>query len=208
MKVSFCVGNGESRKGYDLRKLKPYGEIYGANALYRDITVDHLVCCDRKMCMETVQKEYTGTVYTRKDWFSFFPYKNYKQLPDLPWKETEKYTQSFHMGSGLHAVNLALRNESNIVVLIGHDFWGTNNLHNNVYKGTSNYWAKEHHAIDPSFWIKQFVLFFRHYPHVNFVFAQPNINQWNRPPGWEDVFENVMFQELRDLADDLHITQG
>ena len=29
----FCIGNGESRKGYDLDKLKPHGKIYGCNAV-------------------------------------------------------------------------------------------------------------------------------------------------------------------------------
>ena len=43
------------------------------NAIFRDYTVDHPICCDRRMAMETVQKHYKGTVYTRKDWYSFFP---------------------------------------------------------------------------------------------------------------------------------------
>ena len=25
----FCIGNGESRKGFDLEKLRPHGKIYG-----------------------------------------------------------------------------------------------------------------------------------------------------------------------------------
>ena len=38
VKRVFCIGNGESRKGFDLEKLRPYGKIYGCNALYRDFT--------------------------------------------------------------------------------------------------------------------------------------------------------------------------
>ena len=54
MKFAFCIGNGESRKDFDVNTLKPYGTVYGANAIFRDTLVDHLVCCDRRMAMETV----------------------------------------------------------------------------------------------------------------------------------------------------------
>lgn len=202
MKFAFCIGNGESRRGFDVNSLKPYGTVYGANAIFRDYTVDHLICCDRRMAMETVSRGYTGKVYTREDWYSFFPYDNVDKLVPLPWTENEKWTQSFHMGSGLHAVNLALHNGADIVVLIGHDFWGTNNLHNNLYKDTENYWATDHHAIDPSFWIKQFVMFFNTYPNTQFVFCQPNINNWRKPEGWDKI-TNVQFEELGTLLDAL-----
>ena len=74
MKFAFCIGNGESRRGFDASTLRPYGTVYAANAMFRDMEVDHLVCCDRRMAMETVSANYTGTVYTREDWYSFFPY--------------------------------------------------------------------------------------------------------------------------------------
>lgn len=198
MKFAFCIGNGESRQGFDIDSLKPYGTVYGANAIYRDYEVDHLVCCDRRMAIETFQNKYPGTVYTRQDWYSFFPYDNYKPLPDLPWEESEKHTQSFHMGSGLHAVNLALKQEPNIVVLIGHDFW-SGTTHNNLYKGTENYADLVSPPVDPSFWIKQFVLFITTYPSVQFVFCQPNIKLWRKPPGW-DSFNNVQYEELNTIV--------
>ena len=46
----FCVCNGESRKGYDLNKLKGKGIIYGCNGLYRDFTPDVLVAVDQGIC--------------------------------------------------------------------------------------------------------------------------------------------------------------
>ena len=30
---AFIIGNGASREGLDLEQLRPYGEIYGCNAL-------------------------------------------------------------------------------------------------------------------------------------------------------------------------------
>jgi len=205
MKFAFCIGNGESRLGFNIEKLKSFGKVYGSNAIFRDTEVDHLVCCDRRMTMETISKGYKGLVYTRKDWYSFFPYDNVKQLPELPWKETDKHTQSFHIGSGLHGVNLALHHEPNIVVLIGHDFWGKGARHNNLYKGTENYADKVVAAIDPSFWIKQFVMFFKTYPQTQFVFCQPNLPTWKKPTGWDNnVFPNLQFEELGSLIDVLN----
>ena len=96
MKFAFCIGNGESRKGFNINSLRKYGTIYGANALFRDLKkpVDHLVCCDRTMAMEAVAAKYDGRVYTRKDWIFTFPYENYNVLPDVPWEESEKYKES------------------------------------------------------------------------------------------------------------------
>ena len=205
MNFAFCIGNGESRSGFNLDKLKPFGTLYGSNAVFRDFEVDHLICCDRRMAMETVQKHYKRTVYTRKDWYSFFPYDNFRQLPELPWEETEKHTQSFHMGSGLHSVNVALQNNHPIIILIGHDFWGTKSKHNNLYKGTENYADVIAPAIDPSFWIKQFVMFFKIFNKTQFVFCQPNITQWQKPIGWgKDNLPNVQYEELGRVIDVLN----
>lgn len=204
MKFSFCIGNGESRQGYNVGALSQWGEIYGANALYRDFkNINYLICCDRRMAIETVQRGYSGTVYTREDWFSFFPYDNFMQLPPLPWEEKEKYTQSFHMGSGLHAVNVALINGSDVVVVIGHDLWGNGSIHNNIYKGTENYSGTIASAVDPSFWIKQFEMFFDAYPNTQFVFCQPDVDVWQQPKGW-DAINNVGFENLGSLVDVLN----
>lgn len=202
MKFAFCIGNGESRKNFDINALFEYGTVYGANAIFRDVSVDHLVCCDRRMAMETVSAGYKGLVYTREDWYSFFPYDNFRCLPKLPWEESQKHTQSFHMGSGLHAVNLALQSKTNVVVLIGHDFWGAGQLHNNLYKGTENYNDVVAPAVDPSFWIKQFVMFFNEYPSTQFVFC--HASGWEPPVGWDTTtLPNVQYQDLHSLLDDL-----
>ena len=46
MKRVFCIGNGESRKGFDLEKLRQHGKIYGCNAIYRDFLPDVLTAVD------------------------------------------------------------------------------------------------------------------------------------------------------------------
>ena len=52
MKRVFCIGNGESRKGFDLEKLRPHGKIYGCNALYRDFMPDVLTAVDHGIMHE------------------------------------------------------------------------------------------------------------------------------------------------------------
>jgi len=48
----FCIGNGESRRDYNLQNLRKYGKIYGCNALYRDFTPDVLCSVDHGMMHE------------------------------------------------------------------------------------------------------------------------------------------------------------
>ena len=48
----FCIGNGESRRDYNLQNLRQYGKIYGCNALYRDFTPDVLTAVDQGIMHE------------------------------------------------------------------------------------------------------------------------------------------------------------
>jgi len=52
MKRVFCIGNGESRKGFDLETLRKHGTIYGCNALYRDFMPDVLTAVDHGIMHE------------------------------------------------------------------------------------------------------------------------------------------------------------
>jgi len=52
----FLIGNGSSRKNFDLNLLKGKGTIIGCNALYRDFTPDILICQDAKMARELFDK--------------------------------------------------------------------------------------------------------------------------------------------------------
>jgi hypothetical protein len=54
----FCIGNGESRKDFDLEKLRPHGKIYGCNALYRDFTPDVLCAVDMGIMHEIYNSGY------------------------------------------------------------------------------------------------------------------------------------------------------
>ena len=62
----FCIGNGESRKNFNLDLLKPHGKIYGCNALYREYTPDVLVSVDHGIMHEIYQ---SGYCYKNETWF-------------------------------------------------------------------------------------------------------------------------------------------
>jgi hypothetical protein len=65
----FCIGNGESRKDFDLEKLRSHGKIYGCNALYRDFTPDHLSAVDAGIMHEIYNSGYCQNNPTLfRDW--------------------------------------------------------------------------------------------------------------------------------------------
>jgi hypothetical protein len=205
--ISFCIGNGESRQGYDLSPLRSHGKLYGSNAVHRDTTVDHLVCCDKRMAQEAISYGYTGTMYTREDWMLDFRDPKVKVLPVFKWDQHEKWEKTFHWGSGLHSAHLALRHKTDVLVMIGHDFWSADGLHNNLYKGTNNYQSVDYSAVDPRFWVLQFAILFAQFPDTQFFFCQSNIDNWKKPQEWE-TYSNVRYQELSTLTDNLISVTG
>ena len=76
----FCIGNGESRKGFDLESLRPHGKIYGCNALYRDFTPDVLTSVDQGICHEIYHSGYASKnkVYFRN--WTKLPAQNYEMV--------------------------------------------------------------------------------------------------------------------------------
>ena len=49
---AYIIGNGPSRKDFDLNKLKATGQTYGCNALYRDFIPDYIFSVDTKMTVK------------------------------------------------------------------------------------------------------------------------------------------------------------
>ena len=52
---AYCIGNGPSRKGFDLNRLKATGQTYGCNALYRDFIPDFIFSIDSPVTLEMVK---------------------------------------------------------------------------------------------------------------------------------------------------------
>ena len=143
MKYITVIGNGESRRGFDLYQLEWLGVTIGTNAVHRDFHPDHLICCDRRMVQEAVNNDYTNPVYTREDWYKQFSFwSNVRRVPDLPYVGKKRQDNPFQWGSGGHALNLACTFNPEFIIMLGFDLYGAGNeqkFFNNVYKNSENY---------------------------------------------------------------------
>lgn len=193
------IGNGESRRGINLNNFKENFTIIGCNAVHRELAVDHLICCDRRMVEESVKSNNTVNtkIYVRQEWHRYFRKiqkdKRINLVPDIPYSILNKQDEPINWGSGPYAVLLAAALGAKHISLVGFDLYGVNNKLNNLYKGTSNYSDKNSKPIDPSYWIHQIAKVFTTFPKTEFyVYNKPN---WNFPKRWDKP--NVHFETFR-----------
>jgi uncharacterized Rossmann fold enzyme len=195
---ALVIGNGESRCAINLNLFKHTHILFGCNALHRDLTVHHLVCCDKRMADEsTINPNTKNTlIYVRDNWFHYFKKikknKNIRALPALPFLETTKKDHPDHWGSGAYSVFLAASLGFKEIELVGFDLYSNNNFINNVYKGTQNYSKTDAQPIDPSYWIYQLSKTFDYFSCTEFIIR--NRSNWMIPKEWQK--NNVKFLAL------------
>lgn len=201
------IGNGESRKEIPIDAFKMLK--IGCNAIHRDMDVDFLVCCDRRMVREAIDTGYRKPIYTRKCWQPFRdnPWTPgiVQELPDIPYTPQVRADEEMNWGSGSYALLVgamkAKEQGDSTVHFIGFDLWGDENqLLNNIYKGTQHYLAHNHKAVDPKFWIHQIAKVIELYPDLKFIAYQPA--NWRLPKSWcldnfeLKVLDNVVFDSI------------
>ena len=97
---AYCIGNGPSRKDFDLNRLKATGQTYGCNALYRDFVPDFILGYDFQeygngklnniyQDTENYGERNNDTVFTGwlkqfRDLLKMRPYVNYTVVHDSP----------------------------------------------------------------------------------------------------------------------------
>ena len=86
-KKVFCIGNGESRKDFDLEKLRSHGKIYGCNALYRDFTPDVLIAVDPGITHEIY---HSGFAFKTECWFRNWKKQSKEQYSKLVYGDLEE----------------------------------------------------------------------------------------------------------------------
>jgi len=181
------IGNGESRRDIDFSLLRSNHIFIGCNAIHRELVVDHLICCDRRMAEEATKNQHPNTlIYVREDWYHYFrkiqKNKNIRQVPDLPYHSVDRKDQPFHWGSGPYAILLSAMLESDVIKLYGFDLYSIGDRVNNVYKGTENYAKPESQPVDPSYWIYQISKVFEYFPNKKFeIYNHPT---WILPREW------------------------
>lgn len=134
MKTAFIIGNGETRRGFDLTRLKPYGTIFGCNALYRDyypefVVPDYLVAIDDGIISEIEQQQE-------------FPSQRVIFPPvDERWEPAECNRGRPRSNAGMNAMREAIKMGYNQLICLGFDFLVQDEKYNtsNMYDGTKNY---------------------------------------------------------------------
>jgi hypothetical protein len=195
--TTLVIGNGESRRTLNLNSIKSLCITVGCNAVHRDITVDHLVCCDQRMVFEAVKNSNNKNtrIYTRADWVNTFSKLGVRRVPDLPYTGSQRWDQPFHWGSGGYAL-LVAASLSDHVNIVGFDLVSTTGKVNNLYKDTENYSKADHHPVDPTYWIYQTSMVFKSFPDKYFTVF--NNSNWKMPESWQ--LANVNFKSIDTLT--------
>ena len=200
MVPALVIGNGESRKSINLQNLKNHFITVGCNAIYRDLTVDHLICCDNRMVKEALNNNNTTEtkIYTRELWYKehrkIKKNRNVYLLPKLPYQSNARPDQPIHWGSGPYAVLVGIE-LSDEIHMIGFDLYGINNKVNNIYKNSDNYASHNKPAVDYSYWLYQIQKTFQSYKNKRFLVY--NSSEWTIPSEWR--CKNVIFLNLNEL---------
>lgn len=122
----FLIGNGVSRKDFDLERLRPHGLIIGCNALYREFTPDLLIVVDVKMITEITKSGYPENHYVIQ------PANRSKLVPNgLIWRcQSGGYNTSGCFGMRI-CNELIQAKKCYMLGMDGYD--------GNLYQGTENY---------------------------------------------------------------------
>lgn len=165
-KVAYVIGNGGTRKDFNLESLRGKGTIYGCNALYREFEPDWLVAIDNGII-----NEIRG---------SSFPQKRF-HVPPLD----EQYEPAIvnpgrpRSNAGMNAMELAIRHGHNKLVMIGFDFLIEDKdvSTSNMFDGTSNYGSETRaNYADNAGRTRYLSWFMDKYNEVQFLFAYPRGN--------------------------------
>ena len=194
------IGNGESRRGFDLSPLKSFSTVVGCNAIHRDYFTEYLVCCDRHMCQQAVNNASKNTtIYTRENWSGQFAnWPNVTTLPALPYSGDQRKDEPFHWGTGPYAGVVGLTFKPNAIFMLGFDLHPIEkDVVNNLYKGTEGYTYIKR-PVDPSYWIYQFHKLMGYSdPDVRWIVV--NHERWEMPKEWK-VHANVFQETYEGMA--------
>lgn len=193
-KTAFVLGNGTSRKDINPASLKPYGKIYGCNALYRSFSPDYLVAVDVKMILE-INK--SGYQHLNEVWTN--PNKSFHNMKNLNFFHPSK-----GWSSGPTALWLASQHGYDKIFILGFDYRGLNDgkSFNNVYADTPNYKKSADSATFFGNWMRQTKNVIEQHPHIQYVRV---ITPDNYVPEELNKFSNLKTIYVEDLKATYHI---
>lgn len=159
MKRAFVLGNGKSRNGLNLHRLKLKGKIYGCNALYREFAPDYLIAVDPKMVFEISKSNYqlTNEVWTNRR-------RSTDNIQNMNYFE-----KSLGWSSGPTALTLASNHSYDEIYIIGFDYSSQDGYLNNIYAGTENYRKVSDKATYYGNWLKQTYNCIKRNPKIRYI---------------------------------------
>jgi hypothetical protein len=161
---AYVIGNGPSRKEFDLTLLKNTGQIYGCNALYRDFDPTFLFMVDSKMSKAIIDDH----VYEKCVCYapSLEVNRSGGKLNLIP--------NSPHWVSGSSAMWTACVHGHKNIYLIGFDFreYGQGQL-NNIYQDTPCYGERNSDTVFEG-WLSQFRTLIKQRPYCQFTVVHDN----------------------------------
>jgi len=133
---AFIIGNGASREGFDLEQLRPYGEIYGCNALYRDFEPDWLIAIDQAITEEIQESDFPKEKFIHPIMEEQFEHPEFNPFTRL------------RSNAGMNAMIEALRRGKRELICLGFDFIINDDLSvSNLYDGTNAYGPETRTAV-------------------------------------------------------------
>lgn len=130
---AFIIGNGKSRQGFDLEQLKPFGTIYGCNALYRDYAPDYnvpdyLVAIDAPITKEITESDFPKDRFIHPIMEEQFEHPEFNPF------------SRFRSNAGMNAMIEALKHGKRELICLGFDFVMHDEIAmSNMYEGTNAY---------------------------------------------------------------------
>ena len=193
--TAFVLGNGTSRANIDPSTLRPFGNIYGCNALYRTFNPDYLVAVDTKMILEINKSGYQNhnEVWTN-------PNKVYHRMTNFNY-----FSPSKGWSSGPTALWLATQHGYEHIYILGFDYQGLDSgkKFNNLYADTKNYKKSTEGATFYGNWMRQTKSVVQDFKDIKFTRV---ITPDNYVPEELNKFENLehisveMFKKIYNLA--------
>ena len=192
---AYIIGNGPSRKGFDLNKLPATGQTYGCNALYRDFVPDYIFSVDTKMTVKMLEdKVYEKCIHYAPALEVNRPHGKDKLhlTPNNP-----------HWISGNQAFWTACVHGHKNIYLIGFDFreYGEGQL-NNIYQDTKNYGPRNSDIIFES-WLSQFRQLQIMRPYCNWTVVHddpPDYLKVSNPSANFGKFKILSYKEFNDTV--------
>ena len=165
MSRAFIIGNGPSRKEFDLNKLKDKGTVFGCNALYRDFKPDYLVAID-KVIIEEIHK-------------SDYPQHRFIVPPEHEQYEPAEFNPAQpRSNAGMNAMTEAIKRGNRELFCLGFDFLLEDKEYSlgNIYDGTNGY-GKEVRATenDNKGRTRYLQWYVRKHPNNGFIFVFPRM---------------------------------